>query len=166
MKLKIATLLTLIIFSVSAFAAEKSAFINPRILLEKSPQAMAALEAMKSEFQGRENKLRELANEVNEMESTYKSDSAIMSDEQKKKMEEQIVQKKRQFNFDQQSMKEDVQQKRNELLNEVRKKISNVIREYGIKNGYDFIFSDGIAFASEKVDITAEILDELNKIKQ
>ncbi|MCP4433354.1 MAG: OmpH family outer membrane protein [Gammaproteobacteria bacterium] len=165
MKLKTATLLTLILFSIGAFAAGKSAFINPRILLEKSPQAMAALETMKSEFQDRENKLRELANEVIEMEKTYKNDSAIMSDDQKKKIEEEIVQKKRKFNFDQQSMKEDVQQRRNELLNEVRKQISNVIQEYGTKNKYDFIFSDGIAYASESVDITAEILEELKKNK-
>ncbi|NNE62893.1 MAG: OmpH family outer membrane protein, partial [Gammaproteobacteria bacterium] len=119
MKLNIATLLTLIFFSISAFADGKSAFINSKVLLEQSPQAKTALEKMQNEFQGRETKLRTMVEEINKMESDYQKDSAIMSDEQKKKIEDEIVQKKRQFQFDQQSMREDVQKRRNELLNNV-----------------------------------------------
>lgn len=163
MKLKTATLLTLVFFSVSAFAAGNSAFINSKILLEQSPQAKSALEQMQNEFQEREANLRAMVDEINKMESDYKKDSAIMSDEQKKKIEEEIVQKKRQFQFDQQSMREDVQKRRNELLTNVRNSISKVIREYGDEKGYDFIFSDGVAYAAESVDITMEILKELEK---
>ena len=163
MKLKIATLLIVVFFSISAFAEGKSAFINSKVLLEQSPQAKAALEQMQSEFQGRETKLRSMVEEINKMESDYQKDSAIMSDEQKKKIEDEIVQKKRQFQFDQQSMREDVQKRRNELLNNVRIAISKVIRDYGDEKGYDFIFSDGVAYASESVDITMEILKELEE---
>jgi outer membrane protein len=163
MKLKIATLLTLVLFGVSAYADGNSAFINSKVLLEQSPQARDALEKMQSEFQDREANLRAMVEEINKMESDYQKDSAIMSDEQKKKIEDQIVQKKRQFQFDQQSMREDVQKRRNELLNNVRIAISKVIREYGDEKGYDFIFSDGVAYASDSVDITMEILKELEK---
>lgn len=163
MKFKIATLLALALFSVSAFADGKSAFINSKILLEQSPQAKSALEQMQNEFQEREANLRATVEEINKMESDYKKDSAIMSDAQKKKIEEEIVQKKRQFQFDQQSMREDVQKRRNELLTNVRNAISTVIREYGDEKGYDFIFSDGVAYAADSVDITMEILKELEK---
>lgn len=163
MKLKIATLLTLIFFSAGAFAAGNSAFINSKVLLEQSPQAKEALEKMQNEFQEREANLRAMFEEISKMESDYQKDSAIMSDDQKNKVEEEIVQKKRQFQFDQQSMREDVQKRRNELLNDVRIKISTVIREYGDEKGYDFIFSDGVAYASDSVDITMEILKELEK---
>lgn len=163
MKLKITALLTLIIISFGAFADGKSAFINAKILLDQSPQAKAALETMQNEFQERESSLRKMVEEIQQMESNYQKDSAIMSEDQRKKAEEQIVQKKRQFQFDQQSLREDVQKRRNELLNEVRISISTVIREYGNKNGYDFIFSDGVAYASDSVDITMDILKELEK---
>lgn len=163
MKFKIISLLTLVIFSLGAYADGKSAFINAKILLDQSPQAKSALETMQSEFQDRETSLRKMVEDIQQMESNYQKDSAIMSDDQRKKVEEQIVQKKRQFQFDQQSLREDVQKRRNELLNEVRMSISKVIQEYGDKNGYDFIFSDGVAYASESVDITMDILKELEK---
>jgi len=98
------------------------------------------------------------------MEKTYQTDSAVMSDEQKKKAEENIIQNKRRFQFEQQSLKEDLQAKQRELLQEVQVSIKSVIQSYGSKNGYDFIFTDAsIAYASDAVNITEEILEELKK---
>ncbi len=163
MKLKTTTLLLLSIISLGVHADGKFAFIDSSILLEKSPQAQNALETMRNEFKDRELKLRESVKEINAMEKSYQNDSAIMSDEQKKKTEDEINQRKRKFKFDQQSLREDVQKRRNQLLIEVRKAITLVIRNYGAENGFDFIFSDGVAFAAETVNITSEILKELEK---
>lgn len=163
MKLKLSALLLLSIISLGAHAAGKFAFIETNALLEKSPQAKNALETMKNEFKDRELSLRAMVDEINKMEKNYQNDSAIMSDDQRKKAEDEIIQRKRKFQFDQQALKEDVQKRRNQLLNEVRVSISKVIRDYGTKNGYDFIFTDGVAFASDSVNITTEILKELEK---
>jgi outer membrane protein len=98
------------------------------------------------------------------MEQTYKSDSAVMSDEQKKKAEDNIIQNKRRFQFEQQSLKEDLQTKQRELLQQVQVSIKTVIQAYGKQQGYDFIFTDSsIAYASDAVNITDEILEELKK---
>ena len=87
-----------------------------------------------------------------------------MSDDQKKKAEEDIVQNKRRFQFEQQSLKDDLQARQRELLQQVQVEIKTVIQEYGKSQGYDFIFTDNsIAFASDAVDITDEILQELKK---
>lgn len=163
MKLKFTSFVLLSFISLGVLAAGKSAFIDPVALLDKAPQSRKALETMQNEFKDRESSLRELVNEIQTMEKNYQNDNAIMSAEQKKKVEEEIIQRKRKFQFEQQSLKEDVQKRRNQLLNEVRKEVSQVIREYGVKNGYDFIFSDGVAFAADSVNITAEILKELEK---
>lgn len=163
MNLKLIVLFLLLVTSIGSHAAGKSAFINPQILLEKSPQAIKALSTLESEFKGRERKLRRELEAIQTMEKNYQNDSAIMSEEQRKKVEGEIVQRKRQFQFDQQSVREDLQTRRNELLNEVRQSIGIVIREYGVKQGYDFIFSGGIAFAADSVNITDEILKELKK---
>ncbi len=163
MKLKLLTLVLISLLSLSVQANGKYAFIDPKVLLEQSPQARSALETLKNEFRDRELKLRELVDEINAKEKSYQNDSAIMSDDQKKKVEEEIVQRKRKFQFDQQTIREDLQKRRNQLLAEVRNAVSLVIRDYGIKNGYDFIFSDGVAFAADSVNITAEILKELEK---
>ena len=160
MKLTTFVLLTLLSFNLSA--AGKSAYISVKTLLEKSPQAIAANTQLKEQFGEREQGLLNLRNSIQQMEETYKKDSAIMSAEQKQKAEDNIIQNKRRFQFEQQSLKEDLDGKRRELLQKVQVQIRDVIREYGEVNGYDFIFSDAsLVFASDAVDITNDILQQL-----
>jgi len=163
MKSRIITLLIISLISLGANAADKLAFINPAVLMEKSPQAVDAANKMKDEFKDREATLREQVAAIQTMEKNYKNDSAIMSGDQRKKAEDSIIQSKRKFQFDQQSLKEDVQKRRAQLIQTIQKDISAVIQAYGKKNGYDFIFTDGVAFASDAVNITDDILKELQK---
>jgi outer membrane protein len=155
----IPVLLCFVVFNVNA--AGKSAFINPSILIERAPQALAASKALEKEFSQRDNDLRAAATNIQTLEKSYQNDSAIMSAGQKKKMEDEIVQKKRKFQFDQQSINQDLQKRRQQVLQELQKTISVVIGKYGEENGYDFIFTEGVAYASEEVDITDEILKVL-----
>ena len=159
------SILLLTLLSLGAQAAGKTGFFNAKVLLEQSPQAIAATAALKEEFGEREQSLRKLAEGIQQMEKTYQTDSAIMSAEQKKKAEDNIVQNKRRFQFEQQSLKEDFQvPKQRELLQEVQESIRKVIEAYGTDNGYDFIFTDnGIAFGSDAVNITPQILEQLKK---
>jgi len=162
--MKLTTLILLSLLSFSVSAAGKSAFINSKDLLEKSPQAIAANQQLKQQFGEREQSLRKLAEGIQQMERTYQTDSAIMSEDQKRKAEENIVQNKRRFQFEQQSLKEDLQSKQRELLQGVQASIKTVIQAYGKEKGYDFIFTDtSIAYASDAVDITDAILQELKK---
>ena len=149
-----------IIMPLSAWAGE-SAFINSAIILQNAPQAVAASAAMKEKFQKRELDLRALLTEVQEMEKRYNKEGAIMSADKRKSKEDEIIAKKREFRFNQQSLKEDVQAERKTTVRELQVTISTVIRAYGKKKGYDFIFSEGVAYADQSVDITNEILEEL-----
>ena len=79
--------------ALSVNAAGKFGFINPAIVLEKSPQAIAASQAMEKEFSQREIDLRTTAASIQEMERTYRNDGAIMGAGQQKKMEDEIIQK-------------------------------------------------------------------------
>lgn len=162
--MKLTTFILLAAMSFGLNAAGKSAFINSKILLEQSPQAIAANSELQKQFGEREQGLRSLAQSIQEMEKTYQTDSAVMSAEQKKKAEDNIIQNKRRFQFEQQSLKEDLQAKQRELLKQVQISIKKVIQEYGEKHGYEFIFTDAsIAYASKEVDVTEDILKELNK---
>ena len=162
--MKLTTLLFLALFSMGALAEGKFAFINAKMLLEKSPQAITANTELKAQFGEREQSLRKLAEGIQQMERTYQTDAAIMSDEQKKKAEDNIIQNKRRFQFEQQSLKEDLQNKQRELLQAVQIEIKEVLQSHGEKNGYDFIFTDtSIAFGSDAVNITEDILKELQK---
>lgn len=162
--MKLITFILLTALSFSLHAAGKNAFINSKVLLEQSPQAIAANNELKKQFGEREQNLRTLAQSIQEMEKTYQNDSAIMSAEQKQKAEDNIIQNKRRFQFEQQSLKEDLQAKQRELLQQVQVSIKAVIQSYGKAQGYDFIFTDAsIAYANDSVNITDQILQELKK---
>jgi len=162
--MKLTTFCLLALFSFNLNAAGKNAFINVKILLEKSPQALAANGELKNQFGDREQNLLGLRNSIQQMESTYEKDSAIMSAEQKKKAEDNIIQNKRRYQFETQSLKEDLEAKRRELLQKVQIEIRTVVRAFGDNNGYDFIFTDAsLAYASESVDITDQILQQLQQ---
>jgi len=162
--MKLITLILLALFSINVNAAGKTAFINSKMLLEKSPQAIAANERLQKQFGDRDQGLRKLAQDIKKMEKAFQNDNAIMSDEQKKKAQDNIIQNKRRFQFEQQSLKEDLQAKQRELLQELQLSIKEVIQTYGEANGYDFIFTDAsIAYASDAVNITEEIIKELQK---
>jgi len=162
--MKLTTFILLAMLSFSLNAAGKFGFINSQELLEKSPQAIAATTELQQQFGEREQNLRNLAKSIQEMEQTFQTDRAIMSDEQKQKAEDNIIQSKRRFQFEQQSLKEDFQLKQRELRQQLQTEIRAVIQSYGKSQGFDFIFTDSsVAFASDAVDITAEILKELQK---
>ncbi|MCP4186285.1 MAG: OmpH family outer membrane protein, partial [Gammaproteobacteria bacterium] len=116
MKLKLVTFIVIGLFSLIANAEIKSAFINPALVMEKSPQAKKAADTLRNEFKGREQKLRGMVDDIKALEKSYQTDSAIMSEDQRKKNEEEIIQKKRKFQFDQQSLKEDLQTRRQEII--------------------------------------------------
>jgi outer membrane protein len=162
-KQKLLTALVLSSVTFGASAAGKLGFINPAIIIEKSPQSQEASKLLKAEFQQRETSLREMGEKIQALESRYQTDSAIMSAENKKKAEDAIIQSKRQFQFDQKSLQEDVQSRRRILLQEIQKSISAVILKFGKENGYDFIFTEGVAYADDTVNVTSELLKELSK---
>ena len=158
-------LLALATVSMNAQAELKAAYINSAKILQEAPQAKAATESLKKEFAQREQALRKLKAEIDKMTADLKKDGAIMSAEQRSKMEADILEKRRKFQFDAQSLKEDVDLRRRQEVQKLRNSISAVITSFAKKKGYDFIFTDGVAFAADKVNVTDEILKELKKKK-
>jgi outer membrane protein len=151
------------LFTTSAYAELKAAFINSATILQEAPQAKAAVEAMKKEFKDREEALRAMAEEIQKEEKDLQKDGAIMSPEQKQKKENAVMEKKRKLRFDAQSLKEDVDLRRKQEIEKIRASISEVINKYSKKHGYDLVFTQGVAFAADKVNITQDILKELQK---
>ena len=164
--MRISKLILFFLCSLTAITAQaelKAAYINSVLLLQKAPQAQAATSALQQEFQAREQALRDLAQKVQSQEADLQKDAAIMSDEQKKKKENEILEMKRKIRFDAQSLNEDVELRRKQEIDKLRTTISGVIKQYAEAKGYDLIFTEGVAFAADQVDITDEVLEELKK---
>jgi outer membrane protein len=162
-KLTTTVFIALAMMSTGAAADFKAAFINSAIILQQAPQAQQAIADMKSEFQGRETSLRALAEEIKAEEQNLQKDAAIMSPDQKKKLTSDLVEKQRKLRFDAQSLKEDLDLRRKQEIQKLRTEITAVIQKYAKDEGYDMIFTEGVAYAADPVNITDDILNILKK---
>jgi outer membrane protein len=97
------------------------------------------------------------------MEDRLERDSAIMSETERKDLEREIINMRRDIKRDQDEFREDLSFRRNEELTKIQKEIVQAIQTVAKQNNYDIVLSEGVIFASTKVDITDLVIDYLRK---
>jgi len=154
-------LIALLIFPVIASAEAKIGFVNMANIMEKSPQAEAARKSLQKEFASRDKKLTVMRDEILKLEETLKQDAAIMSDSRRAELEKKLLNKKREYNRQQDELREDFNIRRNEELGKLQKNMHAVIVEIAKKEKYDLVVAQPVLFASSRIDLTERVLQEL-----
>ncbi len=144
-------------------AETKIAFVNMVELMEKSPQAELARKGLEEEFSGRDKKLTAARDEVLKLEETLKNDGPIMSDAKRSELEKKILNSKREYNRQQDELREDFNIRRNEELGKLQKKVHEIIIIVAKAESYDLVVTQPVLYASERIDLTARVLEEMKK---
>ena len=137
--------------------------VNAVKVLEQSPQAERARKVIEQEFAPRDKKLVAQQKEIKEMEDHLTKDGAIMSEAERSKLERDLINKKRDLKRDQDEFRDDFNFRRNEEFSKIQKDIVNAIQEVAKQNNYDVVLSDGVIYASDKVDISNLVIEYLKK---
>lgn len=137
--------------------------VNAIKVLEESPQAERARASIEKEFSPRDKQLVATQKELKALEDKFSKDGAIMSDAERTKMERDIINKKRDLKRDQDEFREDFNLRRNEEFSKIQKEILEAIQKVAKDNNYDVVLSDGVLYASPKVDISNLVIEYLNK---
>ncbi|AOU98364.1 hypothetical protein BI364_10685 [Acidihalobacter yilgarnensis] len=153
----------LLLSPASEAASGKIGFVNVAEIMAKSPQAEAARAELQKEFQPREKKLGELRDGIQKEEADLKRNASAMSSERKKQAEIDLQKKENDFNRELASFREDFGTKRNQVLQALQKKISEVILHVAKAGNYDMILSDGVVYVSDKINLTDKVLADLKK---
>jgi len=97
----------------------------------------------------------------------YQSKMAKMPDKVKQETEQNLVGRQQQIQQMQQVEGQRFQQESQASMDSLLSKVKKFVSQYGKDNGYDYIFgsneTQNILYGSEKNDITATILEALNK---
>ena len=149
-------------FPIIASAEAKIGFVNMVDIMEKSPQAEAARKSLEKEFASRDKKLTAVRDEILKLEETLKQDAAIMSDSRRAEIEKKVLNKKREYNRQQDELREDFNIRRNEELSKLQKNMHLVIVEIAKKEDYDLVVTQPVLFASSRIDLTERVLQELH----
>ncbi len=140
----------------------KIGFVNPIKILESAKQVQEANKRLEQEFAPREGKLSNSIRDVQQMKDRLAKDEAIMSRKDAADLKRDILSKERDAKRAQDEFQEDYNIRRSEELDKLQKKISKSIEELAKQEDYDFILSEGVVYASDRVDITDTVLKYLN----
>lgn len=147
----------------SAHAAEKIGFVDLPRLLQDSPQRQEASARVEKEFASRKQKIDTLAARIKSTQEDLKRNSDTMSSTQVKTKESDLLDLQRELKREQQYFNEDLSLRNNEELKDLQNVIFQTIAKVAKREGYDLVLAEGIAYYSDKVNITSIILDQLKK---
>lgn len=148
----------------AAAADLKLGYVDAVKLFQTAPQAAQAEEMLRKEFSTRETELLEQQKKSVELEDRLRRDSMVMSDAERKKIENELLVIRRDMRRDQDEFREDLNRRRNEEIAKVQEFIKKVIDKIGKEEGFDLIFFEGIAFANSELEITAKVLARLETL--
>ncbi len=151
--------------SVQTVTAEeyKLGAVNALRVLEQSPQADNARKIIEQEFAPRDKQLVAKQKDLKAMEDRLSKDGAIMSEGERANLERDIINKRRDLKREQDEFREDFNFRRNEEFAKIQKDIVEAIQAVAKDNGYDVVLSDGVIYASPKVDISELVIEHLKK---
>lgn len=140
----------------------KIGFVNALKLMETSPQVESANKRLEQEFAPRQRKLVSAQQEIKKLEERLTKEGNIMSDSESQNLARDVRDKKRELQRQQDEFREDYNLRRNEELDKLQKRILEVIQTIAKEEAYDFVLSDGVVWASGRVDITDQVLKRLS----
>jgi len=157
-------LILLCMVSASYAADTRIGIVNTSTLLKEAPQAEAARKKLESEFAPRDAKIVDLQKLIKALEDKLTKDAAIMSEAARKKQEREIVSKKRDVKRVREEFTEDFNFRRNEEIGKLQKLVSETILSLAKEKQYDIILNESVIYASQQVDITANVLERLRQL--
>ncbi|MFK7887050.1 MAG: OmpH family outer membrane protein [Gammaproteobacteria bacterium] len=136
-------------------------FVNVQKLLAEAPQAKSSMQALQDEFAPRLRGLKDQETEFKSQAEKMQRDAAVMGDGERREAERTLRDKQRDLVRRQEEFAEDFNLRRNEVLGQLQKSLMEEVQTFGRNQRYDIIIGDGVLFASDAVDVTAQILSAL-----
>jgi len=148
----------------AAQAQTKIGVVNVARLLQESPQAQAASQALESEFATRRRELETQQKDLKAREDKLQKDGAVMAAAERSSAEKSLREGQREFARKQNEFLEDLNVRRNEVLGQLQRTILQEVQTFAKSAGLDVVVSEAL-YASPSVDVTAQVLSALQARK-
>jgi outer membrane protein len=136
-------------------------FVSIDRVLKEAATAKAAQTKLEQEFSKREKELTELGANVKSMAEKFEKDAPTMPEAQRLSKQKQLVDQDREFQRKRREFQEDLNSRKNEELQLVIQRANKVIKEIAVAEKYDFIFQDAV-YVNPKHDMTDKVIKALN----
>jgi outer membrane protein len=148
-----------------AMADLKVGVVNYGRLMQDSPQAKAAEDAIRAEFATRQSDMQRQQASLKAKEEKLQKDAATMSEAQRSQAEKDLRDGNRDLARKAQEMQDDFNARRNEEMTRLQRSLLEEVNAYGKAQGYDLVLAEGVIYATNSLDITPAILTALQSRK-
>ena len=152
--------------------AQKFALVDMEYIMKNIPAYEMANEQLNQLSQRWQKEVEAKGKEVQTMYNNFKGDMVFLTDEQKKRKEEEIMAKEKEvteLRYKYFGPQGELFKKRESLIKPIQDDIYNAVKKVSEERGYQVIFdrasSQSIIFASPKIDISNEVLAKLGYSK-
>lgn len=158
----------ILLFGISSAFAQKFAYVDTEYILENIPSYKAAqqqLDQLSAQYQ---KELESMHAEVEQMYKDFQSESVLLSDEMKRKREDVIITKEKEYKELQRKYfgrDGDLFKKRQGLIKPIQDDVFNAIQEISTEGSYAVIFdkANGVTliYTNPKFDLSDQVLEKL-----
>jgi outer membrane protein len=149
-----------------ALAESKIGVVKLNRLFEEAPQALALQRSLTEEFAPRERDLRAKREQLREIEERLQQGEGFLSDEERRRLEQSFRDGQRDLQRSQNEFVEDLNLRRNERLGDLQRLFITEIQAYGQAQNFDLVVVEGFIHVSERIDITQQVLQVLQRRHQ
>ncbi len=164
---KIMLMLVMVLSALTA-SAQKFAFVDMDYILKNIPAYERANEQLNQVSKKWQAEVEALNTEAQTLYKNYQNEAVFLSQDQKKKKQEDIMKKEKQASDLKRKYfgpEGELFKKRESLMSPIQDEIYNAVKEIAELRGYALVIDrasdNGIIFGSPKIDISNEVLQKL-----
>ena len=162
--MRVFALFFLCLLCFSSYATNlKIGFIDTNEIVISLTQYKRSIEVISSEFEPKKQELLDLYNHIELIRSNLDSKQKFENSELLKIEITKLSKLEESFKQETEFWQKEMNDRKVSLLKKIELLINQTINNYAIRENYDLILYENVAFVSDKVNITQEIIAEIEK---
>jgi len=157
-----------VLFGVLAFAAQaqefRVGFVNTDRIFREANTAKSAQSKLEQEFSRREKELNDVGTNLKTLSDKFEREAPTLSEAQRAQRQKQLVDQDREFQRKRREFQEDLNSRKNEELQQVLERANRVVRQVAEQEKYDVVLQEAV-YINPKHDITDKVIKALNASK-
>ncbi|WP_024299204.1 OmpH family outer membrane protein [Methylomicrobium lacus] len=158
MKTKIALFLGLLLAANTCFAELKVGVVDMNTVLKEAPE----LKRLQTEFSSRVKQIKALETEIKGLEEKLNRDGAVMSESERTSMDKKLRDKSLDYKRVSEETGYDMNTRKNQELGKLQRRIVEAVQAIAKEQSFDLVLYEGVLFANDKLDITAQVQKKLS----
>jgi outer membrane protein len=165
---KVVTVISVLILWAGIAAAQKYAFVDTEYILNNIPSYKAAKDKLDEISDEWQKEIETKYTDIEQMYNDYQAEKVLLTDEMRKKREDQIMNKEKEVKELQKNyfgQNGALYKKRQELIQPIQDEIYKAVKDIATESGYAVIFdtSSGptMLYTNPRYDVSDEVLEKL-----